>query len=126
MTEDSQGLKALEIGRKLEVAMKSFLTDPEVISFGPVSSYELPARAGLPPRNVVTVLIFNEEKHKPLTDRLLELARNAGLMVNSIEDLIGILQRKGFSLIAQNDEARSYQRVRQILPPIAALQLQKI
>ncbi len=115
----------LKVGRELEAAMESFLTDPEVIRFGPVFSCELPAQQGLPPRNVVTVLIFNPEKHKPLTDRLLELARNAGLMVNSIEDLTRILHRKGFSLIAQSDEARSYQRVRQILPPIAALQPQR-
>ncbi|MBI2326526.1 hypothetical protein HYU91_04005 [Candidatus Collierbacteria bacterium] len=119
MTEAPQDLKALEIGKKLEVAMEFFLADPEVIRFGPVSSHELPAQAGLPPRKVVTVLIFNPEKHKPLTDRLLELARSAGLTVDSIEDLIRILHRKGFSLIAQNDDARSYQRVRKILPPIA-------
>jgi len=117
--------ESLKAGRELEVAMESFLTDEDTIAFGSVFSRVIDAQPGFPPRNVVTVLIFNPEKHKPLTDRLLELSQKAGIRANSIEELATILTRKGFSLISQNEEARTFQRVRQILPPIGALQLQK-
>ena len=122
MTEDRRGLDQLKIGKELEEAMESFLTNEDSINSGFVYSHEV---GELPPKNVVVVLIHNEKIHKLLTDKLLELAQKAGLSVNSIEDFIGILHRKGFRLVAQNEEAQSYQRVRQILPPIGALQLQK-
>ena len=116
MIEVHQGLSALEIGKKLEAAMESFLTDADVIRFGSVYSQQLPAQHGLPPRNVVTVIIHNPEIHRLLTDRLLKLSQKAGVPANSIEELVALLGRKGFILIAQSAEAQSYQRVRKILP----------
>ena len=126
MTENHQGLDELEIGKELEKAMETFLANEGAINFGFVYSHEEAAQPGLPPRNVVVVLIHNPEKEKPLTDKLLELAQGAGLSVNSIEDLIKILREKGFSLIAQNEDAQSYQRARQILPLNAVDRLQRI
>lgn len=98
-----QGEWSIESREKLESTMEAFLAHNDLARFGFV--FKNSVEGG----QKVTFLIPTDGT---LRNKLLDLANEAGLGVDSIEEFHELIEHKGFSLEARNEDGASWRRTR--------------